>query len=80
MHGPAAEDTTNLETFLIAAHDADAHPDELNVCPNAALAQTFLGNIRQLQPKWNVVQYHQEMAFYVQEHKRCQQPAATAAP
>lgn len=73
IRGRAAEDIKTLEGFLTAAQQAYARPDEKNVCPDPSLAQVLINNIKQLQPKWSVVPYQQELAFYAQEQKRRQQ-------
>jgi hypothetical protein len=73
IRGRAAEDIKTLEGFLTAAQQAYARPDDKNVCPDPSLAQVLINNIKQLQPKWSVVPYQQELAFYVQEQKRRQQ-------
>ncbi|OUJ72876.1 hypothetical protein BXP70_16345 [Hymenobacter crusticola] len=74
IRGRAAEDIKTLEGFLTAAQEAYARPEEKNVCHDPSLAQALIANIKKLQPSWSVVPYQQELAFYVQEQKRRQQP------
>lgn len=81
IRGRAAEDIKTLEGFLTAAQEAYARPEEKNVCPDPSLAQVLINNIKQLQSKWDVTPYEQELAFYTQEQKRRQQPEpANVAP
>jgi hypothetical protein len=76
VHGAAAEEIKALEGFLEAAQTAYARSEEKSICPNSALAQTLIDQIKKAQSKWDVTPYEQELAFYQQEQQRRQQPAA----
>ncbi|MVN77005.1 hypothetical protein GO988_11775 [Hymenobacter sp. HMF4947] len=78
----AAEQITSLETQLERCHAAMLASPTGSVCsPEQRTAiQEAAVNVARARPGWNLQPYQQEMAFYLAEDARRQQPAAPAAP
>jgi hypothetical protein len=78
----AAEQITSLEAQLDRCHTAMlADPKGVVCTPEQRTAiQSAAVNVARAQSSWNLKPYQQEMAFYMAEDARRQQPATLAEP
>ena len=78
----AAEQITSLEAQLDRCHAAMLADPKGAVCtPEQRTAiQSAAVSVARARPSWDLKPYQQEMAFYLAEDARRQQPAAPTAP
>jgi hypothetical protein len=70
LRGDASINIRQLEAYLTRVYVLYQQPQVESICPDAQNGAAMIRTVRQLQQKWDVVPYEQELAFYQQQHQR----------